>query len=98
MTKKYVKFISRGKPANIAERLFRVFKQLPYDEELDVIDGMYYFRRLCNRKGWYYEDCPESFDSSRVYTFLDGSRGYMGNPYQEACIGFFYPLKRGAKR
>lgn len=96
MTKKYKKFINRGKPTNIAEKMAVVFKRLPYDDETDTIVGLRKFRRELNRKGGYIEECPESCDSSRIYTFRDGSRAKLGNPCQEAFTAFFYTIKKGA--
>ena len=95
MTKKYRRFINRGKPKNIAEKMEVVFKRLPYDDETDTIVGLREFRRTLNRKGVFIEECPESCDSSRIYTFRDGSMAKLGNPCQEAFTAFFY-TKKGA--
>ena len=92
MTKKYMKFANRGKPATIAEKMLRAFRRLPYDDETDTIVGLRAFRRVLNRKGGYIEECPESYDSSRIYTFRDGSRARLGNPCQEAFTAFFYTI------
>ena len=94
--KKYKKFINRGKPTNIAEKMAIVFKRLSYDDETDKIIGLREFCRKLNRKGGYIEECPESCDSSRIYTFRDGSRAKLGNPCQEAFTAFFYTIKKGA--
>ena len=96
MTKKYIHFLNRGKPQTIAEKLEKDFNSLPRLENGDV-GGMRKFRQKCWKKGDFYEDCPESFDSSRIYIFLDGSRGYLGNPCQEAFTAFFYAMKAGKK-
>ena len=93
MTKKYRKFLNRGKPETIAEKMAVAFKMLPYNEETDKIEGLRYFRRKLNRKGVFVEECPESCDRSRIYTFRDGSRAKLGNPFQEAFTAFFYTLK-----
>lgn len=92
MTKKFMKFVNRGKAVTIAQKMQAAFNRLPYDDETDTIDGVREFRRTLNRKGWYVEDCPESCDSSRIYTFRDGSRAYLGNPCQEAFTAFFYAM------
>lgn len=96
MTKKYIKFANRGKPATIAEKMEAAFNRLPYDDETDTIVGLRDFRRAINKKGTYTDECPESYDSSRIYTFRDGSRARLGNPCQEAFTAFFYTLKKGA--
>ena len=92
MTKKYKKFVNRGKPATIAEKMKVAFNSLPYDDEAGVVLGMRAFRRALNRKGVYAEECPQSYDSSRIYTFRDGSRARLGNPCQEAFTAFFYTI------
>ena len=92
MTKKYRKFLNRGKPATIAEKMAVVFNRLPYDDETETIVGLRDFRRALNRKGCYIEECPESYDSSRIYTFRDGSRAKLGNPCQEAFTAVFYTI------
>ncbi len=92
MSKKYKKFCNRGKSATIAEKMETNFRRLPYDDETGTIGGMEGFRRLLSRKGVYVEECPASYDSSRAYSFRDGSRGYLGNPRQKAFTAFFYAM------
>lgn len=71
----------------IAEVLESVFDTLEYDD--GYIVGNREFRQLANEFGCYTEDCPESYDSTRTYTFLDGSQAVYNNPCQEAFTASF---------
>lgn len=74
---------------NVAQALQVVFDGLEYDDETNCIADNREFRHLVNTLGTYTEDCPESFDSSRSYTFGDGSKAHYTNPCQEAFTASF---------
>lgn len=80
-------------PNNMAKAMVNLFnKTCHYDWESNQYneDELQNFRKLLKQKGDVEIECPESFDSSWIVTFEDGSKLYMGNPHQEASTPFVY--------
>lgn len=73
----------------IAESIINEYNALSCDESGFYGDDWYaLIKEARNEAVEEEEECPESYDSSLILTFEDGSSIYVGNPKQYCYDGF----------
>lgn len=73
----------------IAETIYNEYNSLPCEENGFYGEGWYkLIKKARNEAVNEEEESPESYDSSLILTFKDGSTVYVGNPKQYCYDGF----------
>lgn len=71
---------------------FRLIDWIDEDNRFDDCQLAEFRKELRQARTKCVSECPESYDSSLIYTFSDGSKAKFGNPNQSAFTPFFYVI------